>query len=137
MEAAKFKWYYNFKIFETIFNPLTGVLMVGESCQIMGYYGQSCYDFLFWDMIWMLSKFFLMFYVAYIAKSVYIRLQRGEVLLVSHGQQILALVNSIQQQSRANANVEMTAVKGVAAGEVIGAGQALDDTNSSEIMNDV
>lgn len=85
----------------------------------------------------MLSKFFIMFYIAFLAKSTYRRLQRGEILLVSHGGQILSLMNQIQAQARASANVEMVAVKGVAAGEVIGAGEALEETKSSDVSHDV
>ena len=68
MEASKAKLYYSCKVFECIFNPLTGVLMIGENCQLMGFYGESCYEYLMWDIIWMFSKLIVMFYAALLSK---------------------------------------------------------------------
>ena len=41
-------------------------------------------------------RFAYIFYVAYITKSYYRRLERGELILVSHGKSIVELINTLQ-----------------------------------------
>jgi len=83
------------KVVELVFNPLTGVLQIYDQCRLYRMYGQFCEDFLKFDIAFNFLKFFVLFYNCYLAKSLFKRLERGELILCSHGRQVVDLINQI------------------------------------------
>ena len=71
-------------------------------------------------------RFVYYYYSAFIVGSYYRRLERGELILVSHGKGVVELISAVQT-SQKNTDMELQSVKGVAVGESIGTGQTLEE----------
>lgn len=95
--AAKF--YYLTKLTEMIVLPTLGLLSAFDMCNSYMYY-QRCSDIFAQQAVASAFKLGYYFYVAYIARSFQRRLERGEIILVSHGKAIVDLVNQIQTSNR-------------------------------------
>ena len=66
-------------------------------------------------------RFLYYYYAAYLIRSYYRRLERGELILVSHGKSIVELISAVQTSQNKN-DMELQSVKGVALG--VSGGQA-------------
>ena len=59
-------------------------------------YAGNCKDIFMLETIINGLRLGYLFYLALLAKSFYRRIERGELILVSHGKSIVELVNTIQ-----------------------------------------
>lgn len=84
LDLTKARLYYKIKIVEMILLPSIGVLSIIDMNKSYIYH-RSTEDIITTQIIWSLIIFFYYFYVAYIAKSFHRRLEKGELILASHG----------------------------------------------------
>ena len=109
------KAYFNLVRVEAFLFPLVGVLSTYDMCRSYLYF-ENCKHIGLWNVSINLLRFCYLFYVAYITKSYYRRLQRGERILVECGRSIVELINQVQMNnaSSSSQDIELVAVKGVA-----------------------
>ena len=92
MSSKAAKVYYQTKIYEMITLPVLGLISVTDRCKMLTYY-QTCSDIFIYSSVFFSISFFYNFYIAYLAKSFYRRLERGEIILVTHGRSIVELID--------------------------------------------
>ena len=126
------KCYFNLKLVELAVFPIIGLFSSYDMCKSY-IYTDSCKDIFIQNAAFNSVRFAFLFYVAYISKSFYRRLERGELILVTHGKSIVELINTIQSQQRKN-DIEMVAVRGVAVaeGQIIAPGGQITDLDLSD-----
>ncbi len=119
--------YYHLTMVEATVFPVIGFLSSYDMCQSY-VYNEPCKNIFMTNGGFNALRFAYLFYVAYIAKSYYRRIERGELILVTHGKSIVELINTIQNQQKKN-DIELVAVKGVAVadGQVIAPGGQIED----------
>jgi hypothetical protein len=86
------KFYYKAKLVEMVAFPLIGMLTTIDMLRSYTYYQNDMF-IIGQSAVWNGFKFAYYFYVAYIAISFQRRLEKGEIILVSHGRSIVELVN--------------------------------------------
>ena len=88
------KSYFNLVKVQLFLFPALGLVSTHDMCNSYVYY-QPCKDIFMQNLLFNILRFAYIFYVAYIAKSYYRRIERGELILVNHGRAIVELINSV------------------------------------------
>lgn len=88
------KAYFNLTVTIMLMFPVVGLLSSNDMCRSYIYY-QSCKDIWTFNSAFNLLRFFYHFYAAYLSKSYYRRIERGEIILVTHGKSIVELINAV------------------------------------------
>jgi len=89
------KAYFNLTKTVMILFPTVGLLSSFDMCRSYIYY-QTCKDIWTYNSAFNLMRFLYLFYIAFISKSYYRRIERGEIILVTHGKSIVELINAVQ-----------------------------------------
>ena len=105
------KCYFNMKTVEMALIPFIGILSSGNMCNSY-LYTDPCNKIYLLNTALNVGRFCYLFYAAYLAKSYYRRLERGEKILVNYGKSIVELINSIQSSQRKN-DIELSSVHGI------------------------
>lgn len=92
------KAYFNLVRVEAFLFPLVGILATYDMCRSYLFF-ENCKHIGLWNVSINVVRFCYLFYVAYITKSYYRRLQRGERILVECGRSIVELINQVQMNS--------------------------------------
>ena len=131
MDACTGYIYYKIKMAEMAVLPALGLFSAYDMCQSYIYH-DPCDEIFVSVGVLNSCRFAYLFYVAFIAKSFYRRIERGELILVNHGRSIAMLIDHIQTQ-KSKTDLEMVAVKGVAVaqGEVVVPGESVGSVNTS------
>ena len=103
--------YYHLNLIQLAIFPLLGLLSTYDMCKSYVYY-QSCKDIFTTNAAITVLRLLYFFYVSYLAKSYYRRVERGELILVNHGRAIVELINTVQNNnnSQRSRDIELTAV---------------------------
>lgn len=86
------KAYFNLIKVQAVLFPTIGLLSTYDMCNSY-MYNQPCRQIAMWNTGFNVLRLLYLFYQAYIAKSYYRRLQRGERILVECGRSIVELIN--------------------------------------------
>lgn len=121
------KLYCQLVIYEAIALTILGNLASYDMCHSYVYY-EPCKDIVVEQILLNSIRFSYYYYAAYIVGSYYRRLERGELILVSHGKSIVELISAVNN-SQNKTDMELQSVRGVAVshGQAIGIGQQLED----------
>eukprot|EP00347_Sterkiella_histriomuscorum_P008188 403346044 len=128
------KAYFNLVLVQLLIFPALGLASTYDMCNSYVYY-EPCKNIFLQNSMFSALRIGYLFYVAYIAKSFYRRLERGEIILVNHGRSIVELINQVQNNNQGGTggsrgqDIELVAVQGIAMaeGQVIVPGGTLDD----------
>ena len=112
LDVSLAKCYYNTKIYELIVLPTLGLASSYDMCQSY-VYNQPCNDIIVRVGVANTIRLALLLYSAYIAKSYYRRLERGEIILATYGRSIVELIDQVTSQ-KSKSDLELQAVRGVA-----------------------
>jgi len=88
LSATYAKVYYQMKMYEVIVLPILGMASSYDMCNSY-VYNSECHEIVVWVGAINASKVVMLLYSAYIAKSFYRRIERGEIILATYGRGIV------------------------------------------------
>lgn len=102
--------YYNMVLVQLMIFPVLGLLSTYDMCNSYVYY-EPCKNIFMQNSVFSALRIGYLYYVAYIAKSLYRRLERGEIILVNHGRSIVELINKVTKSQSQGRDIELSSVQ--------------------------